>query len=137
MYVSVFSSSMHIEQLFPLYCCFVWGDDYRQTGYFCGLSWLKSFSFSICRWETIGKTWKVAFSRITFKEINFEIMLRIHLSLGTENSDKTWLLSVPCNLVMPLHIRRRFCKLHCKNTPKFYVGFLVKWLIYALLSLLR
>lgn len=55
----------------------------------------------MCRWEPIGKMSKVSFSRITFKEINFEIMLRIDLGLGTEASDKllcflclvTWLSS--------------------------------------------
>lgn len=132
MYVSVFVSSVHIGQFLSLYCWFVWRDDYRQTRHFC--SWLESFSFSLCRWETIGKISKVAFSRIAFKEINFEIMPRIDLGHGTEALDKNWLISVPCNLVVQLHIWRHFCELHYKNT--LYVGFLVKSLIYALLSLL-
>lgn len=69
----------------------------------------------MCRWETIGKTSKVSFSRITFKEINFEIMLRIDLGLGTEASDKLLCFLCLGNLVIQLCIWRCFCKLHYRN----------------------
>lgn len=49
---------------------------------------LKAFLFGICRWETVDYRSKVAFSRITFKQINFEIMLRIDLGFGTTASSR-------------------------------------------------